>query len=67
MSTGAGTIMTVDKSSYPYILDQNVPVPLQNGGVIRCNVYRPRDTEEGKKYPILATYGPYGKDIPYQE
>ncbi len=67
MSTEAGNIMTIDESSYPYIFEQNVSVPLQNGGIVRCNVYLPRDTKEGKKYPILATYGPYGKDIPYQE
>ncbi|XHG02331.1 hypothetical protein AWENTII_005687 [Aspergillus wentii] len=60
-------IRTVDETSYPYIFEQNVSVYLQNGGVIRCNVYRPKSsTGTEKKYPVLVTYGPYGKDIPYE-
>ncbi|KAL1859192.1 hypothetical protein Plec18170_002307 [Paecilomyces lecythidis] len=53
--------------SYPYIFEKNVCVPLQNGGIIRCNVYRPYNTEMGEKCPVLVTYGPYGKDIPYKD
>lgn len=50
------------------IFEKNVNVPLKKSDLpIRCNVYRPLDTEEGKKYPVLATYGPYGKDIWYGE
>ncbi|GME34932.1 Alpha/Beta hydrolase protein [Neofusicoccum parvum] len=59
-------IQTVDDHSYPYIFEQNVSVPLQGGGVIRCNVYRPKPSAQGQKYPVIATYGPYGKDIPYE-
>ncbi|RAK98832.1 CocE/NonD family hydrolase [Aspergillus ibericus CBS 121593] len=58
---------TVDKTTYSYIVEHNVSVPLQIGGLIRCNVYRPKSTDEGEKFPVLATYGPYGKDIPYSE
>lgn len=60
---------TVDESSFPYIFEQNVPVPLKtaSGGVIRCNVYRPKATKEGTSFPVLVTYGPYGKDIHYKE
>ncbi|KAF2826730.1 X-Pro dipeptidyl-peptidase protein [Ophiobolus disseminans] len=29
------------------------------GGIIRCNVYRPKNTA---KSPVIMTYGPYGKD-----
>ncbi|RAH84253.1 alpha/beta-hydrolase [Aspergillus japonicus CBS 114.51] len=46
------------------IFEKNVSVPLKNGGLVRCNVYRP--IEEGQ-YPCLVTYGPYGKDIPYEK
>lgn len=60
-------IQTVDDHSYPYIFEQNVSVPLQGGGVIRCNVYRPKPSAQGQKYPVIATYGPYGKDIPYEK
>ncbi|KIJ55804.1 hypothetical protein M422DRAFT_24318 [Sphaerobolus stellatus SS14] len=37
------------------------------GGVLRCNVYRPLGTEQGEKYPVLMTFGPYGKDVPYKD
>jgi len=56
---------TVDESSFPYIYEQNVAVPLKvANGLIRCNVYRPKGTEP---VPVLVTYGPYGKDIHYKE
>lgn len=56
----------VDKHSFPYIYEENATVKLKSGpGLVRCNVYRPQD--ESKTYPVLVTYGPYGKDIPYKE
>ncbi|GAM86959.1 hypothetical protein ANO11243_049800 [Dothideomycetidae sp. 11243] len=59
-------IRTVDKDSFPYIFEQNVTIPLKHStGVVRCNVYRPKD--ESQKYPVLMTYGPYGKDIHYHD
>lgn len=46
---------------------KNVSVPLKASSLpIRANVYLPLDPEQQrKKYPVLVTYGPYGKDIPY--
>lgn len=47
------------------IFEKNVSVPLKNSDLpVRCNVYRPISPENGK-FPVLITYGPYGKDIPY--
>lgn len=58
-------LLVVDDTSHPYIFEQNVTVALKPGhGLIRCNVYRPRGSEPA---PVLVTYGPYGKDIYYQE
>jgi hypothetical protein len=59
----------VDDSSFPYIVEENVAVPLKttSRGIIRCNVYRPKSTKDGSKLPVLVTYGPYGKDIHYKE
>ena len=58
-------LLSVDKKSFPYIFEQNVTVPLKTSeGLVRLNVYRPK-TEE--KVPVIVTYGPYGKDIPYSE
>nr|XP_018258888.1 uncharacterized protein I303_08428 [Kwoniella dejecticola CBS 10117]OBR81046.1 hypothetical protein I303_08428 [Kwoniella dejecticola CBS 10117] len=45
------------------IFEKNVDIPLKDGeGVCRANVYKPK--AEGR-YPVLMTYGPYGKDVPY--
>ncbi|KAI6856755.1 alpha/beta-hydrolase [Hortaea werneckii] len=58
-------IHAVDDKSFPYILEQNVTVPLKSSeGLVRVNVYRPRTQAP---VPVLATYGPYGKDIPYKD
>ncbi|KAK0719814.1 X-Pro dipeptidyl-peptidase C-terminal non-catalytic domain-containing protein [Lasiosphaeris hirsuta] len=51
-------------------LTKNVSIPLKASSLpIRANVYLPlspaTDPAAPKKYPVLVTYGPYGKDIPY--
>ncbi|KAE8140004.1 Alpha/Beta hydrolase protein [Aspergillus pseudotamarii] len=60
-------IQTVDATNHSYIFAQNVSIPLRTGGFLRCNVYKPRKSSEGSKYPVLVTYGPYGKDVPYEQ
>ncbi|KAJ4353955.1 uncharacterized protein N0V89_005687 [Didymosphaeria variabile] len=57
----------VDDSSFPYIFEENVVIPLKTSskGIIRCNVYRPKSSDE--RFPVLVTYGPYGKDIHYKD
>ena len=59
-------LLIEDKESFSYTLDCNVDVPLRSdeNGVVRVNVYRPKDEE---KHPVLCTYGPYGKDIHYKD
>ncbi|RJE26862.1 X-Pro dipeptidyl-peptidase [Aspergillus sclerotialis] len=58
-------IATRDDTSFPYIFEQNVTIPLKDqSGLIRCNVYRPKEFQHA---PVLVTYGPYGKDIPYRD
>ncbi|KAF4962160.1 hypothetical protein FSARC_9734 [Fusarium sarcochroum] len=58
-------IHTVDDKSFPYIFEQNATVHLKAGdGLVRLNVYRPKGVD---KVPVLVTYGPYGKDISYQD
>lgn len=59
---------TVDDKSFPYIFEQNASVSLKTSeGTVRCNVYRPNSTHADEKFPVLVTYGPYGKDIHYKE
>lgn len=56
----------VDSITFEYIYEQNVTIQLPDGsGLVRCNVYRPK-AEDTAKFPVLVTYGPYGKDIPYE-
>lgn len=56
---------TVDEISFPYVFEQNATITIRSGGgLVRCNVYRPRTDA---KVPVLVTYGPYGKDLHYNE
>ncbi|KAL2214378.1 alpha/beta-hydrolase [Sarocladium strictum] len=56
---------TIDESTFPYIFEQNATVEIRNGGgLVRCNVYRPKTAEP---VPVLVTYGPYGKDLHYKD
>lgn len=56
-----------------YVAEYNTDIPLPDGATLRCNVYRPLDAPAtdaaatGSRYPVLVTYGPYGKDIPYAD
>ncbi len=45
-------------------IDWDVPIKMEDGIVLRCDVYRP--IEEGK-YPVIMTYGPYGKLLHFNE
>lgn len=40
-------------------LDKDVEIALSDGALLRADVYRP---EAAGRYPVLMTYGPYGKD-----
>ena len=55
----------VDTTSFDYTYEENVTIELQEGGgMVRANVYRPK-TPEDSEFPVLVTYGPYGKDVHY--
>ncbi|EOO02924.1 putative x-pro dipeptidyl-peptidase (s15 family) protein [Phaeoacremonium minimum UCRPA7] len=58
--------VTEDKESGLTFM-KNVSIPLKASPLpIRANVYIPLSTDPSAKYPVLVTYGPYGKDIPYE-
>ncbi|CEL04163.1 Putative X-Pro dipeptidyl-peptidase C-terminal non-catalytic domain-containing protein [Aspergillus calidoustus] len=46
---------------------KNLDFPLKTyeSGLLQCNVYIRKDTAPfgTKTYPVIATYGPYGKDL----
>jgi len=57
---------TIDRGTYT--LERNVDIPLKSSDpsqVIRANVYIPKSSEK-KSWPVIITYGPYGKDIEYE-
>jgi predicted acyl esterase len=45
-------------------IDWDVPITMDDGIVLRADVFRP--IKEGR-YPIVLTYGPYGKGLQFQE
>ena len=45
-------------------IDWDVPITMEDGLVLRADVYRP--IEEGQ-YPVIMTYGPYGKWLAFQD
>lgn len=44
-------------------IDWDVPIRMDDGNVLRADIYRP--VQDGK-YPVLMTYGPYAKGLPFQ-
>jgi len=45
-------------------IDWDVPIKMDDGLVLRCDVYRP--IQEGR-YPVIMTYGPYGKYLHFED
>ena len=45
-------------------IDWDVPITMDDGLVLRADVYRP--IREGK-YPVILTYGPYGKWLHFED
>ena len=45
-------------------IDWDVPIPMEDGVVLRADVFRP--PAEGR-YPVILTYGPYAKGLLFQE
>jgi uncharacterized protein len=44
-------------------IDWDVAIPMDDGLVLRADVYRP--VADGS-YPVILSYGPYGKGMPFQ-
>ena len=45
-------------------IDWDVPITMDDGIVLRADVYRP--IEDGK-HPVIMTYGPYGKLLHFED
>ena len=45
-------------------IDWDVPVTMDDGLVLRADVFRP--VKDGK-YPVILSYGPYAKNLAFQD
>src|SRR5690348_12475183 len=45
-------------------IDWDMPIKMDDGIVLRCDIYRP--VAEGK-HPVILTYGPYGKWLHFED
>jgi len=45
-------------------IDWDVPIKMDDGLVLRADVFRPIDDD---KYPVILTYGPYAKGLAFQD
>ena len=45
-------------------IDWNHPIEMEDGLVLRADIFRPIGSG---KYPVLMTYGPYAKGLPFQQ
>jgi predicted acyl esterase len=45
-------------------IDWDVPIAMDDGLVLRADVFRPDDD---KTYPVILTYGPYAKGLAFQD
>ncbi|KAK5052657.1 hypothetical protein LTR84_002522 [Exophiala bonariae] len=46
------------------IIDRDVPIPMDDGNILRADIFRPDGTTT---HPIIMTLGPYGKGVPYRD
>lgn len=46
------------------VIEWDVPITMDDGLVLRADVYRPR---AGGRHPVLMTHGPYAKGLSFQE
>ncbi len=46
------------------IIERDLPVPMDDGVILRADVYRP---DTSASVPVIMAHGPYGKGVKYQE
>lgn len=56
--------MTIVGNPAPMAIDWDVPVEMDDGVVLRADIYRPNDQES---YPAILSYGPYAKWLHIQD
>ncbi len=56
--------MNAQEKARGMYIEWDVPIMMDDGLVLRADVFRPAD--EGR-YPVILTHGPYGKGVAFQE
>jgi predicted acyl esterase len=46
------------------IIERDVAIPVDDGNILRADVFRPAD---GNPAPVIMTLGPYGKGVRYKD
>jgi predicted acyl esterase len=46
------------------IIDRDVPIPVDDGLILRADVFR---LDDGKPVPVIMTLGSYGKGVHYKD
>jgi uncharacterized protein len=49
---------------YEMNVETDIAIPMRDGAILRANMFTPK--AEGR-FPVLMTFGPYGKDVPLRE
>ena len=55
--------MSIGDARDGMVIDWDVPITMDDGVVLRADVYRP---EQVGQYPAILNYGPYAKGLPFQ-
>ncbi|MDB5965434.1 MAG: putative hydrolase, CocE/NonD family, partial [Polaromonas sp.] len=58
--SGAAAAAQGGAALYTMVQDKDVAITMRDGAVLRANVYRPAGPGA---WPVLMTFGPYGKDV----
>ena len=48
-------------------IDWDAPIKMEDGIVLRADVFRPIGSTGDGKYPVIISYGPYAKGLSFQE
>ena len=48
-------------------IDWDVPIKMDDGVVLRADVFRPDERPDSGKHPVILSYGPYAKGLAFQD
>ena len=60
---GAGQVWRIDHTG-GMVIEWDAGIRMDDGVVVRADIFRP---DGGGRHPVLLTYGPYAKGLPFQQ